>query len=556
MNRTVMKWWGWGVEGKGGFSAERHPYLIDWIKKTLHIKQYRMTPPIDRKEIRLPTPHLNAAFIEEMKQVLRSDQMNSDEEARLCHSYGKSYRDLIRMRKGIVTRSPDMVIYPENHTEVEAILRSAAQHQVCVIPYGGGTNIVGGVEPRGNHDRMIVTLHMGSMSKLLQIDQYSHTASFETGILGPELEETLGRYGYSMGHIPDSFEFSSLGGWIASRSAGQQSDAYGKIEDMVVSMKLVSPKGTIMTKTSPACSIGPDINQLLVGSEGTLGVITEATMQVHPIPEHRDYQGVLFPSFEKGVEAIRQMVHSGNRPSMIRFLDEGDVDLAVGLRKKSSTMHSIMNYAKQLYLSKILGWKNPCLMILGFEGGEENVKQRSKYCLKMCKQMKGMILGPSVGKKWKENRFDVPYIRDHVMDYAIMVDVAETATTWSNLIPLYNKVRAAILSSMEEMGHPGWVGCHISHCYETGASLYFTFACLQKEGLEIEQYEHVKGAATAAIVRFGGSLSHHHAVGYEHRPWLAEEIGESGIKILQGIKGVLDPDSLVNPGKLMQADER
>lgn len=553
MNRETMRWWGWGKDGGGEFDSVARPYLWPWVKKVIPIKD-RMAKPVARESIHLPPPIQHLEFLEKLKNRLRPDQLSFDEEVRLCHSYGKSYRDLLRMRMGIVSRSPDLVIYPESHEEVEAIVLLAQEYNICLIPFGGGTNIVGAVEPSEKESRMVVTLHMGSMDRMLQIDQKSMTATFEVGILGPALEDKLNALGFSLGHVPDSFEYSSLGGWIATRSAGQQSDAYGKIEDMVVALKMVTPVGTLVTKPTPACAIGPDLNRFAIGSEGTLGIITEATMRIHPVPLFKEYYGFLFPGFEEGVQAVYEMVQGSFRPSMIRLLDTGDTDLALHTGHKLSLLKQIKQYLQKLYLIHAKGFSTPCLMLIGFEGEQEKVAISRDYCTKICKKNKGISAGPSVGKKWRKGRFDVPYLRDFIMDRSLMVDVAETATTWSNLLPLYYNVREAISSSMIKTGHPGWVGCHISHSYVTGASLYFTYACQQALGHEFEQYNYIKGMATATIVNEGGSLSHHHSVGYEHKPWLKQEIGETGLKALQGLKTTLDPKNISNPCKLMQND--
>lgn len=551
MSRETMRWWGWG-DGSNEFSLAQKPYFWPWVIKTLNISKVTLTTPVNRKTIRLPEPILNKIFIDQISTRLRPDQISTDEDARLCHSYGKSYRDLLRIRMGIVTSSPDAVIYPENHEDVEFIVKAAHENHVCLIPFGGGTNIVGAVEPTQNRNQMLVSLHMGSMNQLLSLDEKSLTACFEVGVLGPALEEKLNGLGYSLGHVPDSFEFSTLGGWIATRSAGQQSDTYGKIEDMVVGIKCVTPIGTLTTRPTPASSIGPDLNKFVIGSEGTLGIITEATMKIHKIPQAKEYVGLIFPSFERGVEATYAMVQSSTPPSMIRLLDENDTQIAMHTKPTASFLKSQIQNIKQAILTHVAGYKTPCLMIIGFEGEASQIKKSMKNCIKLCRKEKGISAGASVGKKWRKSRFDVPYLRDFIMDHGILVDVAETVTVWSNLIPLYKQVKKAITQSIEKTGYQAFVGCHISHSYQCGASLYFTYSCQQAPGKEFEQYNFIKGSATEAIVKYGGSLSHHHAVGYEHRPWLQEEIGVTGIYALQGLKNCLDPHHISNPGKLMQ----
>ncbi len=552
MGRETMRWWGWG-DGIGEFDPIARPYFLPWVQKKIGLDG-KTIKPVDRSTIHLPEPNIDVKFLDNLKKVLRADQISCDEDVRLCHSYGKSYRDLLRMRMGIVSSSPDLVVYPENHAHVEAIVRLAKEHNVCLIPFGGGTNIVGCVEPRENGKRSVVTIHMGTMDRLLNIDTKSLTATFEAGILGPAIESKLNALGYSLGHIPDSFEYSSLGGWIATRSAGQQSDAYGKIEHMVIALKMASPAGTLITKPTPACSIGPDLNQVVIGSEGTLGVITEATVKIHAVPSHKEYYGFIFPNFASGVEAIYEMVHSGYKPTMIRLLDESETEMAMYTGHRVSTTKHLMQKFQKLVVSKLMGYHTPCLLLMGFEGDLPKIKTSRTHCFKLCKKNKGISAGASAGRKWRKARFDVPYLRDFSMDNMAMVDVAETATTWSNLLNLYYNVQATLSKSIAKMGLPGFVACHISHSYENGASLYFIYACKMIVGKEFEQYNYIKGLATDAIVKYGGSLSHHHAVGYEHQPWFAEEVGETGLIALHGIKKALDPQNISNPGKLMQTE--
>lgn len=541
----TMKWWGWGSPDFEFPMAEK-PGLWPWIAKTLAVPEQPPAPPVPRSAIELPAPRRNEAF------CAAASGLSFDEDQRLVHSYGKSYPDLFNARRGLIRRAPDAVAFPASHAEVESLVKLAAAHGVCLIPFGGGTNIVGGVNPR-EFDGMIVTVSLARMNRLLSIDEYSGTAVIEAGALGPKLEADLQAKGFSLGHYPDSFEYSSLGGWIATRSAGMQSDAYGKIEDMVVALKMVTPSGTIVTRPTPASSAGPDLNRLMAGSEGALGIITECTMRVHRAPAVKDYRGFLFPSFKEGYAAIYETVSSGARPSLIRLQDEFETELAFNMKTPKTGVTGFVQRQMKKYL-KARGYGRPALMIVGVEGEAGFVAARGKAARAILKKHRGFDLGQSVGKSWSKDKFNLPYLRDYVMDRRCMVDVAETATVWGNVLNLHDKVVAAMTEKFGAEGTPGFVGCHISHTYSPGACLYFTYACRQQPGRELEQYYSFKKFITELFLANGATLTHHHAVGTEHRPWMEREVSKTGVQALRALKASLDPDALMNPGKLIPAE--
>ncbi|MBI3551294.1 MAG: FAD-binding oxidoreductase [Elusimicrobia bacterium] len=548
----MMKWWGWG-DPKISFSIEHKPNLWPWIAKTLDVREMRENPPVSRDSVRMPEPVRNESFLRGLKTALSQNQIAGDEDVRLDHSYGKSYPDLFYARRGIIRRAPDLVVFPESHDEVEKIVALACEHGVSVIPFGGGTNIVGGVNPKET-GRMVVTLSLARMNRLLSLDPRSNIAVIEAGSLGPKLEADLQAKGYSLGHFPDSFEFSTLGGWIATRSAGMQSDAYGKIEDMVVALKMVTPQGTLTTRTVPASSAGPDLNRLMAGSEGTLGVITECTMRVHAFPAARDYRGILFPTFEDGLAAIEDCLNSDRHPSLIRLQDTFETELAFNMKAPTTGLKGfIQNQFKKIL--KARGYHFPAIMILGVEGEKLNVRRTRDEALAIIKKHKGFDLGLEVGAVWQKDKFNLPYLRDFVMDRGILCDVAETSTPWANVLPLYTKVRETMNAKFAADGTPGFIGCHLSHTYKAGACLYFTYACRQQPGRELEQYYALKKLVTETFLKNGAALTHHHAVGTEHRPWMEQEVSKTGLTALRALKSGLDPEGLFNPGKLIPGPE-
>ena len=549
----MMKWWGWG-DANISFPMHEKPTLWPWIRGKLAMKEGeadRLTPPVTRDQVAMPPPNLNVSFLSALREVLKPDQMTSDDEARLTRCYGKSYPNLLMARRGFIQQAPDLIVSPRSHDDVVHVIELANKHNVCVVPFGGGTNIVGGVDPRDNAERMIVSLDMRQMNKLISVDKKSNIATIEAGALGPKMEKDLQEQGYSLGHYPDSFEYSTLGGWLATRSAGMQSDEYGKIEDMVVCLKMVTPAGTIVTRAVPASSAGPDLNMLMVGSEGVLGVITEATMRVHPAPEVKDYRGFLFKNFEEGVACIREMIERKFLPSMVRLQDEGETELAFNMKAPKKGLEGVINKGVKAYLKRA-GYSKPCIMVVGWEGYAESIIDRRDQCLQILKKFHAFPLGKSVGTSWSKDKFNMPYLRDYVMDRAVMCDVSETGATWTNILPLHTETLRAIKQKFaEDHDGAGYVGCHISHTYQTGSCLYFTYAARQQPGRELEQYYDYKARVTDAFMRTGGTLSHHHAIGYEHMPWMEAEVSATGVEALRALKAKLDPKGILNPGKLI-----
>jgi len=550
-----MKWWGWGVEGSQ-FNISDKPELWPFVDDILGINgEVQSTLPVSFDSITMPEQTLNQAFLDLMTDELGQEYCFTDKKERLIHAYGKSFRDLWRIRHGIVAAAPDCVVYPESELDVVTIVRAAQQHDVVIIPFGGGSNIAGCLDAQGN-GRMVVSLDMKRMNRVLEVDKTSNTAHIQSGALGPEMEVQLNAEGVTLGHFPDSFEYSTLGGWIATRSAGMQSDKYGKIEDMVVALRMVTPSGTIVTRKVPKASNGIDINHICIGSEGILGVITEATMQVHQLPECRAFYGYIFPDFESGIAAVQECVEQDCAPVITRLNDAGKTALSFAYKSKSSGLKSLLSKLLKWYLRAIKKYdlSRICLMLTAFEGTKTNYKQQKKMVNTIYKKHGGINLGTEPGKTFERGKYDFPYLRDYVMDRNIMADVSETATVWSNILPLYYKSYKAIEAAIRETGYKPFVGCHISHTYHTGASLYFTFGCLQKSELELEQYLYIKKAAEDAFIQNGGSLSHHHAVGTEHLPWIEEDISATGIKAVQALKDGLDPASVMNPGKIISND--
>jgi alkyldihydroxyacetonephosphate synthase len=507
-------------------------------------------PPVPIEAVQLRKAFRHDAFLTDVQLAMRADQISDSRRERVIHAYGKGFRDLFRLRRGMGEGAPDLVLYPENENEVLATLRAAARHDVVVIPFGGGSNIAGCLE-RTEAGRMAVSLDMRRMRRVLAVDVESCTARIEAGAFGPDLEEQLNISGLTLGHFPDSFLHSTLGGWIATRSAGMQSDKYGKIEDMVIALRMVTPLGVLATRTVPKSSNGIDVNHVCIGSEGTLGVITEATMRVHPRPGVHRTHGYLFMEFEGGIAAMHECVRKECTPSMSRLNDPDKTALSLAFKPPSSGLSQAVAKCMKSYLRvKGFDFARACLMLTTFEGSDRDVARQHREVSAIYRRHGAVDLGPGSGKSFESSKYDFPHIRDFLMDRGVTSDVSETSTTWKNIVPLYRATTASLGAAIAESGVKPWVGCHISHTYHCGASLYLTFACKQQDGREMEQYRRAKRTVQQSFMDHGATLSHHHAVGTEHLPWLTDEISPLGVLAVAAIKGGLDPDNIMNPGRL------
>jgi alkyldihydroxyacetonephosphate synthase len=551
-----MKWWGWGSEDES-LSLSDKPHLLSFITNRLGLSAtLEIRNPLDFNKIELSPVLENPQFIKDLQGQLEPEQISSDKMERLVHAFGKSFRDLWCVRNGKVKYAPDCVIYPESDEDVRCLLESAARNNVVLVPFGGGTNISGCLEPL-NQGRMVVSVDMKGMSRLLHLDSYSQIARFQAGVLGPELETQLNAQGYTLGHFPDSFVYSSLGGWVCTRGAGMYSDKYGKIEDMIISLRMISPSGVLETRTVPKSSNGIDMNHLCAGSEGTLGIVTEVSLKIHQLPKCNKSYGYLFQDFESGLQAVYQCRKSGIIPIFSRLNDSDKTALSMAFRPSLSPLKTMLYRVFNQYLKnmKQININRSCMLISAFAGNEKQVDQQSRQAAAIYKKHGGVNAGQSPGRAFDKSKFDLPHIRDFLLERGIMSDVSETTTTWNNISPLYNAVRQAIEKAIRQTGQLPFVGCHISHNYHGGACLYFTFACAMSVGMELEQYLFIKKAAQDAFINNGATLSHHHAVGLEHLPWLSKDISAAGIQAIRGLKSGLDPENIMNPGKLIPGEE-
>jgi alkyldihydroxyacetonephosphate synthase len=418
---------------------------------------------------------------------------------------------------------------------------------VAVVPFGGGTSVVGGVEPlRGGNDSL-ASLDL-SLMRSVEVDERSHTARLGPGLRGPEAEAALNAAGYTLGHFPQSFPYATIGGFAATRSAGQASSGYGRFDEVVTSVTMQTPSGPITTLETPHTAAGPALRELIIGSEGTLGVITDVTVRVRPLPRERRYEGWFAESFEAGIELARTLAQEEALPDVFRLSDREETRISLAM----SGLDGFKKSALDGYL-RMRGRSEGCMVICGWEGEEGAVGRRRELSAALLRRCGAVPLGRSPGKAWEHGRYEGPYLRDLLMDEGVMVETLETSHTYTRIEELYQGVRAALLGAMSDAGHPGIVMCHVSHVYRDGASLYFTFLSARDAADPLGQWRTVKSRACEAIVAAGGTITHHHAVGTDHAPYMEAEVGPLGVAALQAVKERLDPAGIMNPGKLIPA---
>lgn len=507
---TEMLWSGWGDPER---STRLSGSMLAVLRDLLGVEAEPM-PPVGLGEVELPEPRLPAAVLAD---VAGAAQVRDDRETRIRHSRGKSTSDLLRIRAGDARAAPDAVVLPGSREEVEHVLAGCSRRRIAVVPFGGGTSVVGGLAPETADYSGVIALDLRRLDRLTDLDPVSRIATLQAGMRAPRAEEALGDRGFTLGHFPQSYEWASVGGFAAVRSSGQASAGYGRFDEMVAGLTLVTPRGALELGRAPRSAAGPDLRQLALGSEGAFGVITDVTVRVRPAPEVRVHEGWRFASFADGTAALRTLAQDGPLPTVLRLSDEIETAAAGG---------------------------GGCLAICGYEGAREEVAARRARVAEVLRG--GEPLGEEPGERWARERFSAPYLRDALLDVGVLAETLETAGFWSNVRRLHGAVRAALARELPS----ALVMCHVSHVYPDGASLYFTVVTALG-ATPLDRWARAKSAATAAIVEAGGTISHHHGVGTDHRRWLAHETGTLGVDVLRAVKDRLDPEWILNPGVLI-----
>ena len=522
----------WNAWGDPALAKPLPAGIRSLLEQALGVSGAPDSPP-DIADIHLSASALSDEHRRGLGQIVGADFLRSGDHDRLLHAGGKSTPDLLRRRQ---TRqdAPDAVVLPGTETEIEEVLRYCSTHGIAVVPFGGGTSVVGGLDPVRAGFAAVVTLDLRRFDELHWLDEVSGEAELGAGLTGPEAERLLGERGFSLGHYPQSFRFASIGGFAATRSSGQDSAGYGRFNDMVRGLRVITPVGTIDLGRAPASAAGPDLRELFIGAEGVFGVITRVRVRVHPVPESVRYEAWSFPDFETGAAALRAVTQTGTGPTVLRLSDEAETGVNLATTGKIGEQ-------------SITGG---CLAITLFEGTPAHTESRHSETRALLESHGGTSLGEGPARAWEHGRFDAPYLRDSLLSAGALCETLETATSWATIPRLKAAVTEALTSSLSRSGTAALVMCHISHVYPTGASLYFTVVAGQRGDVHA-QWQAAKAAASEAIIERGGTITHHHAVGADHRPWMTAEIGELGVEVLRAVKQKLDPAGILNPGKLI-----
>jgi alkyldihydroxyacetonephosphate synthase len=518
-----LKHWGWGVEDQQPAQAEVEA-TARLARSQLGFSEAEVERPVALAATTLPSPRL-------APPASLASICAGDDHERAAHAYGKSYRDVVRAFRGQFANPPDVVAYPRDERELEQVLEWCEQAEAAAVPFGGGTSVVGGVEPpaRGEHAGT-VTIDLKRMGRVLEVDATSRAARIQGGATGPGLEAQLGQHGLTLRHYPQSFEYSTLGGWIATRAGGHFATLATHIDDLVESVRALTPRGCWESRRLPGSGAGPSPDRMLLGSEGILGVITEAWVRVQQRPTFKASAGVRFDTFERGAEAVRALAQSGLHPSNCRLLDPGEAALTGAAPDGTA------------------------LLVLGFESADHPLDAWMARAAELCRDHGGELPEePKTGARgaaegaWRETFLRAPYLRDTLVAAGILAETFETAITWDRFEAFVAEVRERTREALGE----GKLTCRLTHAYPDGAAPYFTVLAPARRGSELEQWAEVKAAASEAIVAAGGTITHHHAVGRDHRPWYDRQRPEPFAVVLRAAKAAVDPAGILNPGVLI-----
>jgi alkyldihydroxyacetonephosphate synthase len=529
------KVWGWGYEDQQP-PHEQVEQTAAAIREHLGFGPGEVVRPVALEDVELPAPRLGPPG--SLAEICRSDPYE-----RALHAYGRSYRDVVRAFRGRYENPPDVVAHPRDEPELQSVLEWCAEAGAAAVPFGGGTSVVGGVEPIvGGAYAGAVTIDLKALDRVVEVDTVSRAARIQAGATGPGLEDQLREHGLTLRHFPQSFELSTLGGWIATRAGGHFATLYTHIDDMVESVRAITPRGEWESRRLPGSGAGPSPDRMLIGSEGILGVITEAWMRVQARPVYRASAGVTFGSFEHGAAAARGLAQSGLYPSNCRLLDPGEAALTTGATDGRA------------------------LLVLGFESADHPLGPWLERALECCRDHGGeprdepRLTGPEDSRErgegagaWRAAFLQAPYLRDTMIAAGILSETFETAITWDRFEEFVAGVRERAGIALKEVYGAGTITCRLTHVYPDGAAPYFTLLAPARRGSELEQWAEVKAAAADAVIDSGGTITHHHAVGRDHRPWYDRQRPEPFAQALRAAKAAVDPGALLNPGVLVDA---
>lgn len=475
------------------------------------------------------------------------DGVATDAETRLRHARGQSFPDWVAMGSGRLGPFPDAVACPSDHEQVVTVLGQAQRRGAVVIPYGGGTSVVGHLHADGS-DRPVLSIDLSQMVRMTHIDHASRLATLGAGAPGPVVEAQLRAAGYTLGHFPQSWEYSTLGGWVVTRSSGQQSLRYGRIESLFAGGRLATPVGDWRIPTVPASAAGPDLRQLVLGSEGHLGVLTQAVVRIAPTPAQEAFHGLFFADWTQGEAAVRALAHAAPGLSMLRLSNPIETQTQLALAGHARAIAVLERYLRLRGLGA-----GRCLLLIGVSGTRSECRRVRGQALGIARRHGCVTVGRAVGTAWAASRFRGPYLRNTLWQAGYGVDTIETAVDWPHATATMQAMESAAHNALGQFDERVHAFTHISHVYPQGCSLYssFVFRISGDPDADLARWRALKGSVSEAIVAQGGTISHQHGVGVDHQPWLAAEKGEPGMRLLRQAMAALDPDGMMNPGKLV-----
>ncbi|MDO4255226.1 MAG: FAD-binding oxidoreductase [Kocuria sp.] len=555
-----QKWWGWGEENIF-FTWENKPAFAPLVKRAIGVSlRPRQRDTVDFTSATVPQSQASDEHLAALRRIVGDENVLTDDHTRVVHWAGKSVTDIIKTLQNRFDRVPDVVVYPGSEPEVEDLVQSAVELDLVLIPFGGGSSISRSLQPRPGEQRTVVSVDLGRLNKVLDFDETSGLARVQAGALGPDLEEQLNKRGWTVGHFPDSFNHSTVGGWAATRSSGMQSDKYGDIAEIIRGMNVVRADGVVRLRPLPSTSTGPSLRELFIGSEGRLGIITELWLQVHRRPETREVIAYMFPTWQQGLAAMRKIREAEVHTTFARISDAHETEFSLATQKAPTSFVKTLSAKGQNALWAVMrkrGWDTQamCIAYVCYEGSSRDVSRQKKVVAGITKAQGALVLGAGPGALYDQKKFDTPYLRDFLLEQGIIGDVSETAAPWSQLTTVHKNVYDAAQSAFDELGKTGWIMSHMSHSYRSGACLYFTFAFEFSDATVDREYALVKTRIQQAFMDSGGTLSHHHGVGAEHSPWMGQDVSEPGVALMREVFSAADPGENFNPGKILDAPD-
>ncbi len=536
-------------------SGKELPRFLPWVREVLDCDVHPGNINRPSYPTEIPEPHLSAEFLADVQRFLNANQLERSGEVRLRHGHGHTQEEMYSIKYTKLGRIPDLVVYPEEESQVMSLVEAAKKHGVALIPYGGGTNVTDALRCNSDEQRTIVSVDMKRMNRILWIDRTNMMASIQSGAVGRHIMSELKKHGVTMGHEPDSVEFSTLGGWIATNASGMKKNRYGNIEDLVLDVSVVTAGGKLeRTSASPRESIGLDLRRLMFGSEGTLGIVTSAIVKIFPLPGVQEYGSVLFPTFEDGFKFMFELAREAAPPASVRLVDNLQFQFGLALKPKStSALADLKSKAEKFFVTKIKGFA-PDKMVVAtvvFEGTRGDVERQQKDLYRIAARHGGMKAGAENGRRGYQLTFSIAYIRDFLMNYYIIAESFETSAPWSHALSLCDNVKRRLTDEYKRRGLPGkpFVTARITQVYPTGVCIYFYFGFYYK-GISNPQeaYLEMENIARDEILKSGGSLSHHHGVGKLRRAFLPRIMSETALQWKRELKKTLDPTNVFGAG--------